>query len=288
MLGTQYQAVTYTAGPAEFVVLGTQNNTTVTIVPACVSTSNTAAGSTLTVSLNQGQTYQYLCNGDATGSQITSNKPVGVIAGNGCTYIGSSACDILSEMMFPVASLYGTDFYSAPFPGNSQDLIRIVAATDNTTITFDNGVSPTTYHLNHGQFQELRTKLPSHYTSNNPITVVQFYADSELAGTSGVLGDPLEMQLVPTNAFKSSSRFYSPSGFSQGNFAMIIAPASAVSSVAINGAPVSGFKPVPGGAYQYAVVPVVTAQSVVTANQPIGVYAIGLTPFGSYGSPTTF
>jgi hypothetical protein len=191
-------------------------------------------------------------------------------------------------MMFPVASLYGTDFYSAPFPGNSQDLIRIVAATDNTTITFDNGVSPTTYHLNHGQFQELRTKLPSHYTSNNPITVVQFYADSELAGTSGVLGDPLEMQLVPTNAFKSSSRFYSPSGFSQGNFAMIIAPASAVSSVAINGAPVSGFKPVPGGAYQYAVVPVVTAQSVVTANQPIGVYAIGLTPFGSYGSPTTF
>ena len=288
LLGNEYLAVTYIGGPAEFVVVGTQNNTNVTLIPACASQSGTPVGSTVQFALNQGQTYQYLCSGDATGSQITSDKPVGVIAGNGCINIGNSACDILSEMMFPIGSLYGTDLYSAPFPGNSNDLIRIVAARDTTTITVDDGVSPAIYHLNRGKFQELRTKRPSHYTSDKPITVVQFYADSVLAGNGSILGDPLSMQILPTNAFRSTSRFYSPSGFSQGNFAMIIAPSSAVSGVALNGVTVSGFKPMPGGAYQYAIVSVVTAQSVVTASQPVGVYAVGLTPAGSYGHPTTF
>jgi len=288
LLGTEYLAATYVGGPAEFVVVGTQSATTVTLTPACSSFSGTPAGSTVTISLNQGQTYQYLCSGDATGSQITSDKPVGVIAGNGCVNIGNSACDILSEMMFPVASLYGTDLYSAPFPGNSLDLIRIVAARDNTTITVDDGVSPTTYHLNRGKFQELRTKRPSHYISDKPISVVQFFADSVLAGNGTTLGDPLSMQILPTNAFRNTARFYSPSGFAQGNFAIIIAPTSAISSVALNGVPVSGFAPLPGGTYQYVVTPVVTAQSVVTASQPVAVYTIGLTPFGSYGAPTAF
>jgi hypothetical protein len=292
LLGTEYLAVAFQGNivspGSEFVVLGTQANTNVTIVPTCLSQSGTAAGSTVTVTLNQGQTYQYLCSGsgDVTGSQITSDKPISVIAGDGCVDVptGSSACDILSEMMFPVATLYGSDFYTAPFPGNGFDLIRVVAARDNTTITADDGVSPVTFVLNRGAFREIQTKRPSHYTSDKPITVVQFSVGISIAG----IGDPSSMQILPTNAFRNSARFYSPSGFSQGNFAVIVAPTAAVSTVALNGVPVTGFKPLPGGSYQYAVTPVVTAQSVVTSSQPVGVYAIGFTSAGSYAHPTTF
>jgi hypothetical protein len=244
-------------------------------------------GSTLSVALNQAQTYQYLCNtGDVTGSQITSDKPTGVIAGVSCVNIptGNTACDIISEMMFPVGSLYGTDYYTAPFPGNGFDVIRVVAARDNTAITVDDGVSPINFTLNRGAFRELQTKRPSHYTSDKPISVMQYAIGFSIAG----IGDPLSMQILPTNAFRSSARFFSPSGFSQGNFALIIAPNAAVSSVAVNGVPVTGFKPLPGGLHQYALAAVVTAQSVVTASQPVGVYAIGFTQAGSYGHPTTF
>ena len=292
LFGTEYLAVGYqsTLGngyPSEFLVLGAQANTTVTIKPTCVSFSGTAVGSTLSVTLNQGQTYQYLCgSGDVTGSQITSDKPIGVIAGTSCTDIpvNASACDVLSEMMFPVGSLYGTDFYSAPFPGTGYDVIRVVAARDGTVVTFDDGVSPQNFNLNRGAFKELQTKRPSHYASNNPVSVMQYATSLSVAG----IGDPLSMQILPTNAFKSSARFYSPSGFAQGNFAVIVAPTSAVASVAVNGVPVTGFLPLPGGAFQYAVARVVTAQSVVTASQPVGVYAIGFTGYGSYGHPTTF
>jgi hypothetical protein len=289
VLGTQYFAVGYGGGfGAEFDVVASQDNTNVTIVPTCTSQSGTQAGTTLLVTLNAGQTYQYICSGsgDVTGTPITSDKPVGVIAGNGCVDIGASACDILSEMMFPINLLYGNDFYTAPFPGLGLDVIRVIAANDSTTVTVDNGISPQTYHLNRGQFQELDTKQPSHYTSDKPVSVIQYFANS--VAQNPTFGDPLEMQIVPTSAFRNSSRFYSPSGFAEGNFVIIIAPNAAVSSVLLDGVAVSGFSPLPGGAFQYAVVPVITAQSTVTASLPVGVYAIGFTPYGSYGSPTVF
>lgn len=289
LLGTKYFAVGYGGGFGDEVdVVASQDNTKVTITPTCASVSGTLPGSTLLVTLNAGQTYQYLCSGsgDVTGTPITSDKPVGVIAGNGCIALGNSACDILSEMMFPVNLLYGSDFYTAPFPGVGPDFIRVIAAGDSTTVTVDDGVSPQTYHLNSGQFQELHTTRPSHYTSDKPVSVIQYFSNSE--SNNPAFGDPLEMQIVPTSAFRNSSRFYSPSGFAQGNFVIIIAPNAAVSSVLLNGVAISGFKPLPGGAFQYAIAPVVTAQSVVTASEPVGAYAIGFTPFGSYGNPTVF
>jgi hypothetical protein len=47
LLGTEYLAVAFQANlgpPSEFVVVGTQNNTTVSIKPTCASQSGTAAG----------------------------------------------------------------------------------------------------------------------------------------------------------------------------------------------------------------------------------------------------
>jgi hypothetical protein len=288
LLGTEYFAVTSTYIP-QLEILGTQNNTTVTLTPTCASIlGDIAANQTVSVTLNQGDTYAYVCDAltdDLTGSHVLSNKPVGVIAGNYFTYnANGTSFSAFEQMMFPVSSLYSTDFYSAPVSTTGADLVRIIAAQNGTNVRVDDGVSPTTYTLNSGQFKEIAAPRANHYTSDKPISVVQF----GLSPYQTIYGNSFEMEIVPTGGFTTTSRLYSPSGFNFGNFATIIAPTAAAGSVTLNGTPVTGFTALPGGAYSYVTVAIPVGQSVVTASQPVGVYATGFATYGSYGNPTSF
>ncbi|MGA7410120.1 MAG: Ig-like domain-containing protein, partial [Bryobacteraceae bacterium] len=155
-LDKEYFAASYIGGSSQFAVTAAANNTNVAITPSCKSVSGSQAGASFNVMLNQGQTYQYECDTDVTGSHIVSDQPVSVVAGNGCAFIpsGSSSCDVTTEMMFPVSKLYGTDFYAVAFLDTA---IRILAAKDGTSVTADDGSTVTTYSLNAGQFKEIRT-----------------------------------------------------------------------------------------------------------------------------------
>jgi hypothetical protein len=188
-------------------------------------------------------------------------------------------------MMFPVGTLWGTEVYSAPLPGGGFDVYRFIASRDGTTVTVDQGGGNVqTFSLAAGQFQELQFKAGAHFTSNLPILVMQYMTGITNTG----VGDPFSMQLVPTTSYASSSRFYAPPGQGFTNQAIIIAPNSAITAVQLNGAAVSGFTPLPGGAYQYVIVNVADGQNLVTAPQPIAVYSIGYQSYSSYGSPTRF
>lgn len=295
-LGSEYLAVGFqetlsgrgfspTQEPSEFLLVANQNNTNVSFTTTCQSLSGTAAGTNVNVVLNQGQTYQYQCgnSGDVTGTRIVSDKPVGVIAGNSCADVprGTGFCDVLSEMMFPVASLYGTEFYSAPLPGSGFDIYRIMAARDGTTVTVSQGGTDTTHNLNAGQFREVQFKGAARFTSNKPVSVSQYAIGSAQAG----IGDPFQMTLVPTNAYRDSFQLYTPGGFSNGTYAVITAPNSAVASVKLNGGAVTGFQPLPGGTHQFKVVAVPAGPSVITASGPVAVYGIGFGPATAYGYP---
>ena len=117
-LGTEYYAVSYQEDigyPSQAAVIAAQDGTHVTVTNVC----GFSTASSLTAVLNQGQTYQLQCTGDVTGTHFTSDKPIAVVGQANCVDIpsGSSACDVLAEMMFPVGTLWGTDLYSAPLPG---------------------------------------------------------------------------------------------------------------------------------------------------------------------------
>jgi len=289
LLGTEYFAVTSTYLP-QVEIVGTQNNTTVTFTPTCASIlGDIAANQTVSITLNQGDAYSYICDNptdDLTGSHVVSSQPVGVIAGNYFSYVNTNQTSYSSfeQMMFPVSSLYSTDFYSTPVSTTGADLVRIIAAQDGTSVRVDDGVNPTTYTLNSGKFQEIAAPRANHYTSDKPISVVQF----GFSPYQTVLGETFEMEIVPTGGFTTTSRLYSPSGFDFGNFATIIAPTGATGSVTLNGTAVTGFTALPGGTYSWATVAVPTGQSVVTASQPVGVYATGFGTYASYGNPTSF
>jgi hypothetical protein len=295
-LGAEYIAVGYqetlsargySGGHSEFVIVSNKNDTHVTLIPSCTSIGGTAAGSVLNIVLNQGQTYQYLCDNrtDVTGTKITSDKPVGVISGNACADIplGVKYCDVLSEMMFPVNTLFGTEFFSAPLPGNSSDVFRITAAYNGTVVTVDQGSIQNSYQLDAAQFKELQIEPGAHFTSTKPISVTQYAVGSGQAG----MGDPFQMQLIPVNAYKNTFKFYIPSDFSP-SYAIITATNAAVLSTTLNGLPVTGFQALPGGTHQYVLVPVQWGQNFVTSNQPIAVYGIGYGALMSYGYPAGF
>jgi len=283
-LGKEYLVVGYTAGyqSSEFVLAANQDGTKISFVPSCGS----QAKQVVNIILNSNQSYQYQCaSGDVTGTLVNSDKPLGVFGGASCTNVPTNVyyCDVLSEMLLPTSN-YGTEFYAAPLPGNGFDVFRIIASEDGTTVTVDQGGTNNTYTLNRGQFQELQIKSSIHFTSTQPVSVTQYAIGSSSAG----IGDPFQMQLVPTSINKNSFRFYTPSDYNQGAYAIITAPNSAVSSVILNGVAVTGFQALPGGTQQYVVVKVPDGQSTISATQPIAVYSIGYYDFGSYGYPAGF
>src|SRR5439155_21044482 len=100
--------------PSELTVVASQDATHLTISNSC------GQNSPLSATLNTGQTYQLQCGigQDVSGSHVLSDKPVAVVASVSCTDVPTDAfaCDVISEMMFPVGPLWGTDVYSAPLP----------------------------------------------------------------------------------------------------------------------------------------------------------------------------
>src|SRR5690606_13923526 len=78
-----------------------------------------------------------------TGTGISADKPVQVIAGHKCTNVpvAVEACDHLEEAMFPVEAL-AQEYIVVP-PGQAPDgaadhgqIVRFIAAEANTTLTF--------------------------------------------------------------------------------------------------------------------------------------------------------
>lgn len=293
-LGKEYYAASYVGGSAQFAVTAALNNTNIAITPACKSVSGTQAGTPFNILLNQGQTYQYECDTDVTGSHIVSDKPVSVVAGNGCAFIpvGSTSCDVTTEMMFPVSTLYGNDFYAVAFLDTA---VRIVAARDGTSVTVDDGSTVTTYSLAAGKFKELQggslTSLAAfHISSSNPVSVLQF--GGQISSGGQTFGGPNSIQLLPTPAFKTQQSLLPVATGALVNFAIMVAPNSAVSSIQLNGAPYpASFIPLPGGKYQWAFVfPGIATVATFTANAPIALYStgFGIPPSGSFAFPVSF
>jgi hypothetical protein len=300
-LGTEYFPLAYASDPSVVAVVASQNSTQVAIY-GCQAAS--------AASLDQGQTFAMQCN-DVSGARVVSDKPVAVVAAApNQTSIPepSSETGYLSEMMFPVGGLWGTEIYSPPLGLGGSAVYRVAAAADATVVTADAGAGNVqTLRLDHGQFREI--SFPSNgfggvrFNSNEPILVMQYSGTLE-EGNEHLPGYPFSMQLLPVTSFTPAARFYAPQTQAYWqhitSYAVVVAPNAATGSVQLNGTPVdpSSFAALPGGEYQYAKIPVPDGQNIVTAAAPIAVYTLGYDAYcdrctvpsimGVYGAPTRF
>jgi len=214
-LGTDYYVMSY-ASPgfpsfstpgSEFAIVATQDSTTVTITPTAAGVSK-PAGTTYTVLLNIGETYQ-LTNpafGDMTGTHVTADKPIGVFGGHRCAAIPSGAgyCDYLVEQL-PDVSIWGKTFHTSPFSGRARYTVRIIASQDGTTFTtIPSGLISGT--LNAGQFADVILSGAGEFVSSSPVQVAQFmhgYKDEAVA----TQGDPSMVLVTPAEMGMTDATF---------------------------------------------------------------------------------
>ena len=125
-----------------FVIVATEDNTTIDITPSTPTIKGKAANTTFSISLNKGQTYQVVSTDQQTFSgtrvRAKNGKKIAVFSGADFTQVpgGKSARDCLYEQAMPI-DYWGTEFVVTRSMEKDANRIRITAQEDGTQINID-------------------------------------------------------------------------------------------------------------------------------------------------------
>ena len=210
---------------SEVLLVGTEDNTTVTVVPTQsmtvpqniqLSNSNeitVAAGASFSLTLHKMQTFLFGApgNNDITGTSIVSNKPLTVISGHECGNVPDdvTACEHITEQIPPTVN-WGQQFLLTPYSGISVQYYKIITASNHTTYNFTCGTDNTaTYYLHTAGSSSTHSTGSNKYcsiSSDKQILVTQLVPGRTLGNT----GDPA-ISLVPSvNQYSQDVVFVSP------------------------------------------------------------------------------
>jgi gliding motility-associated-like protein len=242
-VGKEYYTMSYEGGtwdgegyPSEFLIVGAEDNTLIDITLGAMSRNGKPKGSSFSISLDRGETYQVRAEGqsDLTGSHIVSDKPVSVFSGNAWTQIPSECGfrDNLLEQMYPVSTL-GTQFVTIPNRSVVYDIYRIMATEDQTAVDIM-GSNPRSFTLNAGQYNQFTGSLPSYIVADKPIMVAQYMIGSTCNGLG--IGDPAMVLLNSIEQTRDTVTLYNSRLQNiQRNFINIIARTDDVSLISVDG-----------------------------------------------------
>ena len=215
-----FSVYSYTDSDAPFVIVGTDDETTINITTSvnCHINLNSKTGY---VSLRSGVKHSYVINrlqavyvtttylSDLTGSKVVANKPISVIGGHTCAFMYGSTCDHLLEQFLPTA-VWGTTYYIAPISSVKLYTLKIIAANDNTNLQIFCNSSEANFQVNEGEIVEQIHNNQQYCAihSNKKISVVQ------ISHHESDVGDAM-MSLIPavndySNKILSSTNEYPP------------------------------------------------------------------------------
>lgn len=312
-LGTSYITMSpegITSAPASFMVVATENNTSVTFtLPAGKAAVGRGAGSTWTVNLNQGQVYFNQntgvagLNGDLTGTQIQSNKPVSVLSGGGCVnfpgsastngYATCSYCDFIVEQLTPV-STWGKSFVAAEFIApdltsfQDNSFIRVVTSDPGTT-TIDITGYPQQTLTGVGAYKDFKITGGVAVTSDFPIALYGLTSGNQCY--SGLVlaepGDPSYVAIIPEEQWGRTSPFICMDGANNNFDALVnIVSNDPNPNVDIDGVMYNNFTPIGATGFYYKHVAVSNATHLATsATHDFMVYVYGWDTDVSYAYP---
>lgn len=283
-LGTEYFAMCYypdidmtdpvtgNGRNSEFLIVATQDATTVEITPSKVTHQLIPKDSTIIITLNKGQVYQVQSEnlpgtkqqgqGDLTGSHVFADKPVAFYSGSLSTQVPSGKCcwDHLYEQIPPVHS-WGLEYYAAPLKSRREDRYRVLASENNTHVHITGRPA---FTLNRGEFREfvLSQENPARVLADKPVMLAQFSqsvtVDQSFPGGDG---DPFMIILSPVNQLRNDVTFVayqSPdlelpgyTGITK-YFVNIVTADSETGNIMLNDQPVEGFIRFPEGGFSYA------------------------------------
>jgi IgGFc binding protein/Big-like domain-containing protein len=306
LLGLDYYVMSYRNSPqfpgdpphviggTELAVVGTSNQTQVTITPTASTTAH-PAGQPFTITLQRGEVFRMINKtdvaGDFTGTRVQSDKPVAVFGGHACAPVPAAtpACDHLYEQIPPV-DFWGRHFVTLPLKTRTGgDRFRMLASHDNTHVSI-NGEIVTT--LARGQFYETVVTQTAAIIADQSILLAQFAQSSDVDHTTG---DPFLMFVPPYETFGhryilNTQKIHSYYNGDQRDIfdsylSMIISSAH-VGEVQINGQPVaaSEFSPIGDSGFSGASIHVAKDSTFdISAPVPLGAWIYGWALYESYG-----
>ncbi|HPD32891.1 MAG TPA: T9SS type A sorting domain-containing protein [Candidatus Kapabacteria bacterium] len=309
-----YDSYSYQIGgqstPSQFAIVATQDSTNVTIVPSVPTRKNKSQ--TQNITLNQGDVYLVQADiivnklrNDLTGSKVSSNKPIAIIAGQQRTTlpingVGTSR-DMLMEQLPPL-NAWGRNSIVTPFAQSStienksdNDLFRVLAYSDNTQLYIDGELITT---LNNGQFFESYLDSPHSIEASAPILVAQYKKSSQAGFGGGSNGDPLMLIIPPEQQYGNFYRFANIQAYEYDfqvtrtykkvyteHYLNIISQNNTLNNIKLDGNLVqpSAFQVVPNSNYSYAVITVNEGTHEVSCPGGCGIIVYGYGMANSYG-----
>ncbi len=231
---TSYVAVNVTPNdiyPPSLNIVARDDGTIVTLTPvADVVAGNGVPGGTagqpLTINLNKGQHAQITQAAELTGSSISTNKPVGFMAGQPCMRwpVGTFYCDHGEQMVPPVHALgnrYVGVGYRARVPGETSYWYRLVGAVDGTALTYSTQVGgPAT--LSKGQSVTFQTGTPfvvESQDTDHPFMLFTYMSSSNAVQDG--YGDPDFVVGVPPEQYLQSYVFFADPTYPETNLVVV-------------------------------------------------------------------
>jgi gliding motility-associated-like protein len=302
-LGKDYYSINYTQMADEtaysaFMVIATEDSTTVEITPAATLIDGSAANTAFSVTLNKGDVYQGLANDDLTGTRIQSVssglntcKKIAVFAGSTRIQIGcnekDNSSDNLFQQVYPTAS-WGKNYITVPLSNRDYDVFRVILSTPNTNVTINGQLISPSQFIN-GFYYPFNSSVPNVITSDQPIQVVQYAVSQGNTPSCGNLpndvGDPEMIFLTPLEQTLNHVTLFSASNYKILNsYINVLIKANAVSSFTLDGAPYTSFNPVPNDStYSYTQIPVANGPHTISASDGFNAIAYGFGIHESYG-----
>jgi hypothetical protein len=227
---------------------------------------------------------------DVSGIVVEATQPVAVYTGATLVNIPDGpddkllAGDHIEQQMFPV-NTWGRSYIGAPFhwrAANDFAVYRVVAARNDTTVTFDPPVAGgiATRTLQRGEYFEYRGSEAVLVTADKPIQLGQYMVGGEIEPTRGD-GDPAFVLPPAVEQYRDEYVFLVPANY-RGNYVTITAPAGV--DVTLNGQviPSAQFTPFAGGQWQYIIRPLQAGIQTASAAQPFGLLVHGYHYYISY------
>lgn len=288
----------HTTMESSMIIVGTEENTEVEIVPSVRTTNGITPGYSLKIVLNAGESYQLKSDSDLTGTRVrvlneeNSNcKKVAVFAGNRMSSSGicGTTGDHFFQQSYPT-NTWGKSFIHIPQKDRtSGEFVKVLALEDNTEV-FVNGKLES--KLNSGKFIRLEfgKNEVARIATSKPSSVVvisksgfcnEFFAAS--------LGDPNffayspNEQLIKEIQF-STGRLYGRFNLSINHFLNLVIPKGSAGKTFLNGQAIGNqFKSVPGSDFDFAQIQI--PEGVNQLSNPEGFigYVYGSGQVESYG-----
>ena len=226
-------AQAYNAGPGRpsMNIIAKENGTTVTMVPTVAVTgggglSASPANTPFTFTLNAGEQAQFSQPAELTGSVLSADKPVGLMAGHSCLNVpkGVSFCDHAEQMTPPVRAL-GHEYAAVMHrQRNSEPAIwRIVGAVKDTQLTWSSNVGgPST--LQRGEIAEFQSSTPFVVKSQNkdhPFLLFQLMAGSGIPSGKTGHGDADFVLMVPPEQYLTRYVFFTDPTYPETNLVVV-------------------------------------------------------------------